>query len=100
MGVMERFAAKDLFDFISEQGPLQESLAKEIFSQIVDTVSECHKKGVVHRDIKDENILIETKNFKTKLIDFGSGDILKKDCIINFKELECMPLRSGSCMAN
>merc|ERR1711872_783302 len=62
--VMERFNSKDLFDFITEQGPLPENLAKDLFMQLVDTVNECHEKGVVHRDIKDENILIDINNFK------------------------------------
>ena len=51
----------------------------------MDTVSECHKKGVVHRDIKDENILIDTKTFKTKLIDFGSGGHLEKGLYHQFQ---------------
>merc|ERR1712083_169254 len=68
--VMERFHSKDLFDFISEQGPLPEALAKEIFRQLLTTLVSCHQKGVLHRDIKDENILI-------KLIDFGSGCFLE-----------------------
>merc|ERR1711892_1425683 len=83
--VMERFASKDLFDFISEQGPLPEALARELFMQLVDTVSECHDKGVVHRDIKDENILIDINTFKTKLIDFGSGTHLEKEVYQEFK---------------
>merc|ERR1711992_489383 len=33
--VMERFHSKDLFDFISEQGPLPEALAKDIFRQLL-----------------------------------------------------------------
>ena len=74
---MERFNSKDLFDFISEQGPLPEAVAKDLFSQLVDTVRLCHQKGVVHRDIKDENILIDINTFKTKLIDFGSGAYLQ-----------------------
>merc|ERR1711963_1048443 len=75
--VMERFHCKDLFDFISEQGPLPESLAKDLFKQILETIVSCHKRGIVHRDIKDENILIDLKTFKTKVIDFGSGDYIE-----------------------
>merc|ERR1712032_941682 len=71
--VMERFHCKDLFDFISEQGPLPETLAKDLFKQILQTIMDCHKRGIVHRDIKDENILIDLKTFRTKVIDFGSG---------------------------
>merc|ERR1711887_156408 len=83
--VMERFNSKDLFDFISEQGPLPEDLAKDLFMQLVDTVSECHEKGVVHRDIKDENILIDINTFKIKLIDFGSGALLQEGLYHKFK---------------
>merc|ERR1712020_704862 len=75
--VMERFHCKDLFDFISEQGPLPETLAKDLFKQILQTIVGCHKRGIVHRDIKDENILIDLKTFKTKVIDFGSGDYIE-----------------------
>merc|ERR1711879_175545 len=74
---MERFHSKDLFDFISEQGPLPEALAKDIFRQLLTTLVSCHQKGVVHRDIKDENILIDLNTFKIKLIDFGSGCFLE-----------------------
>ena len=50
---------------------MSEHLVRNLFMQLVDTVSECHEKGVVHRDIKDENILIDINTFKIKLIDFG-----------------------------
>jgi len=83
--VMERFNSKDLFDFISEQGPLSEALSRDLFSQLVNTVSECHEKGVVHRDIKDENILIDIKTGKTKLIDFGSGALIENRVYQEFK---------------
>ena len=65
---------KDLFDFISDNGPLKEDLAQGLFRQIVQTVVSCHKAGVIHRDIKDENILVEERQNQVKLIDFGSGD--------------------------
>merc|ERR1711962_1921933 len=75
--VMERFHSKDMFDFISEQGPLPENLARNLFKQLVDTVITCHQRGIMHRDIKDENILIDLNPFKIKLIDFGSGGFIE-----------------------
>jgi len=75
--VMERFNSKDMFDFISEQGPLPENLARNLFKQLVDTVITCHQRGIMHRDIKDENILIDLNTFKIKLIDFGSGGFIE-----------------------
>merc|ERR1712072_1095583 len=83
--VMERFHCKDLFDFISEQGPLPETLAKDLFKQILQTIMGCHKRGIVHRDIKDENILIDLKTFKTKIIDFGSGDYIEDKVYTRFQ---------------
>ena len=74
--VMERCQGKDLFDFISEHGALKETQARLLFKQLLDTVLMCHNNGVLHRDIKDENILIDSANNKIKLIDFGSGTYL------------------------
>lgn len=87
MIVMERFSSsscKDLFDFISDSGPIKEDLAKFIFQQIVTTVCQVHASGVVHRDIKDENILIDTRTYKVKLIDFGSGAKLHNEVFTDF----------------
>ena len=74
--VMEKFHCQDLFDYISERGALTEDKAKNIFKQLLETVLMCHNNGVLHRDIKDENILIDVKTEKIKLIDFGSATYL------------------------
>ena len=74
--VMEKFHCQDLFDYISERGALTEEKAKNIFKQLLETVLMCHNNGVLHRDIKDENILIDVKTDKIKLIDFGSATYL------------------------
>ena len=78
--VMERFEySKDMFDYITEvsykspSNGLGESMAKEYFKQIVEGVLAIKKLGVLHRDLKDENILIDLKTNQIKLIDFGAG---------------------------
>lgn len=49
---------------------LEEKEAKKIFLQIVQAISYCHSKNVVHRDIKLENILLDER-LTIKIIDFG-----------------------------
>merc|ERR1712038_629608 len=75
---------KDLFDFISDNGPLEEDLVKKIFRQIIETVQKIHAAGVIHRDIKDENILIDTQSRNVKIIDFGSGARLHDEVYTDF----------------
>ena len=74
--VMDRCRGQDLFDYISENGALKENQARILFKQLLNTVLMCHNNGVLHRDIKDENILIDASNNQIKLIDFGSGTYL------------------------
>jgi len=75
--VMEYFAGYDLYTTLEERNykPYSELTSKEIFKQLVDAVMHCHGKGIVHRDIKLENILMD-KYGNTKLIDFGLCDFV------------------------
>ena len=82
--VMEKFHSKDLFDFITEAGPLPEATAKAIFKQLAQAVISCHMRGVLHGDLKDENILIDPNNLQIKLIDFGAGTLLNNNASHDF----------------
>nr|XP_039272933.1 serine/threonine-protein kinase STE20-like [Styela clava] len=67
----------DLFDYLNQYGALPEANARAIFRQIAEAVIHCHANGVVHRDIKDENVLLNLHTSEAKLIDFGCGTVLK-----------------------
>ncbi|XP_047197800.1 serine/threonine-protein kinase pim-1 [Hippoglossus stenolepis] len=80
--VMERpVPSMDLLRFMDENyGPMAEDVAKIIMKQLVDAAIDLQAKGVFHRDIKAENILIEfsSDGHRVRLIDFGCGCICKK----------------------
>ena len=63
----------DLFDYLNQAGPIREPIVRDLFIQILDAIIHCHNNGVLHRDIKDENVLIDPNGLKIKLIDFGSA---------------------------
>lgn len=60
-----RRASHDLFECIeqSEHKRLSEDQARYVFSQVVDAVHYLDSQGITHRDIKDENLVID-KNLK------------------------------------
>ena len=76
--------SKDLFDFITEAGALAEDRARELFRTIVATVISCHRLGVTHRDLKDENVLIDLDTGGLKLIDFGSGAFVRDSAYTDY----------------
>ena len=71
--VMEHFGDQDLFDYVADNKQMNEPQAKHVFRQLVETVIQCKDKKILHRDIKDENILYDSRNQSIKLIDFGSS---------------------------
>uniref|UniRef100_A0A0N4W9X8 Serine/threonine-protein kinase kin-29 n=1 Tax=Haemonchus placei TaxID=6290 RepID=A0A0N4W9X8_HAEPC len=60
----------ELFEILIERGRTAEDEARRWFGQIASAVAYLHHKGIVHRDLKAENILLD-KNSNIKIIDFG-----------------------------
>lgn len=62
-------------------GRLQESFVRECFSQLMQAVQYCHTNGVIHRDIKFENVLLRLlpgRQVHLKLCDFGVAAALPR----------------------
>ncbi|KAI8987066.1 kinase-like domain-containing protein [Pilobolus umbonatus] len=69
----------DLFECIESHTQLSESQALYIFKQVVQCVNDLSDINVYHRDIKDENILIDA-DYNVKLIDFGAAIQIPVNC--------------------
>lgn len=67
---------KDLAHYSFEHGALAENTIKNFFRQIMESVKKIHDAGVVHRDIKKENILVDLNTGELTLIDFGAATLL------------------------
>ncbi|KAG0043786.1 hypothetical protein BGZ83_011046, partial [Gryganskiella cystojenkinii] len=67
----------DLFDYIELTPYMTEDEIRTIFKQICDAVYHLHSNKIVHRDIKDENVILDQQG-KIQLIDFGSSAYLKE----------------------
>jgi len=67
---MEYMDGEDLHSIIQKQGALPEKVAKSWLIPIAEGLDYAHQMGIVHRDIKSANILIDSKG-RAKLTDFG-----------------------------
>lgn len=76
--VMERVRGEPLGALIEREGPLSPRRAASITGQILAALDAIHARGIVHGDIKSDNVLIETRDDGTdvaKLIDFGLAQV-------------------------
>ena len=82
--ISELLSGGELFDKIKENKFLKEEVCAYLMKQIFSAVDFCHEKKIIHRDLKAENVLIESEEearkefFTVKLIDFGTSDKMKK----------------------
>ena len=73
--VMEYLDGGDLYKYVRKHGALSEGMALSIITPIADAVSHLHNAGLLHLDIKPDNIVMKrddaTGSFIPVLIDFG-----------------------------
>lgn len=70
--VMEFVSGGDLMDFVASNGAIDESASREIARQILEAMMYVHSKGISHRDLKPDNIMIAQDDpVIVKITDFG-----------------------------
>jgi eukaryotic-like serine/threonine-protein kinase len=78
--VMEYVEGNDLRDLIREAGPLPPDRVVDLGCQIAAALEYAHRSGLVHRDIKSQNVLV-TPDGKVKVADFGIAVVLGEGSI-------------------
>ncbi len=73
---MEYVPGEDLKSFIKRAGPLSAGKTTFIAKQVCEGLAEAHGLGVVHRDLKPQNIMID-KEGNSRIMDFGIARSLK-----------------------
>jgi len=70
--VMEHLSGGTIWDVVKESGPLSESDARIVIGDTLSALEHMHGEGIVHRDVKLENLVYESeRRDKVKLIDLG-----------------------------
>ena len=74
--IMDYIPNKDLFYYVKNSKGIDENKVKFLFYKILKAVEQCHNKGICHRDLKLENILLDDLN-NPILCDFGFADFIE-----------------------
>ena len=76
--VMEYIDGITLKEYIEQQGALSSKEAIHFTTQILQALQHAHDKGIVHRDIKPQNIMLKT-NGEIKVMDFGIARLSRSE---------------------
>lgn len=76
--VMELINGVDLYDVSQCLGPMRPTLTGNLLGQLLSAVAYLHSRGIVHHDIKPENVMVDYQTNAIKLTDFGSAKEISK----------------------
>eukprot|EP00047_Mylnosiga_fluctuans_P014026 m.34765 g.34765 ORF g.34765 m.34765 type:complete len:686 (-) comp5263_c0_seq1:268-2325(-) len=80
--VTEVATGGEVLDYIVAHGKLPEKEVRKYIRQLVSAVDSMHKSGVVHRDLKAENLLLDDA-LNLKIIDFGLGNFCEDQAFLS-----------------
>ncbi|KAJ1935934.1 hypothetical protein EC988_008338, partial [Linderina pennispora] len=78
MIVMEHNSGGELLQYIRKRGRLHENEARVFFRQIVSAMDYTHRNCIIHRDLKLENVMLDSEN-RIRIIDYGFANTFNWD---------------------
>jgi predicted Ser/Thr protein kinase len=75
--VMELVDGDPLSGVLARTGPMRPAAAARLAAEVAEALYHAHQQGIVHRDVKPANILVETGSGRARLIDFGIAHSLE-----------------------
>lgn len=79
--IMELAGGGELLGYLQKKGNMNEMDARQIILQVVNSILYCHTRGIIHRDLKLENVIFRDAAFDdhqdlfVKIIDFGIAGV-------------------------
>lgn len=73
-----------MFSFVKLGQRLNEGMARNVMWQVIHAANICCERGVFHRDIKLENLLVNPDTLEVKLINFRCGTLMKDSAYVAF----------------
>jgi serine/threonine protein kinase len=80
--IMEAALGGELFQYLNKHKTMPEPQARRIILQVVQAMLYCHSRGIVHRDLKLENVLFkyqDQRDLEVKVVDFGIAGVASED---------------------
>ena len=76
--VLPFIAGGELYKIVKKRRVLDEPTVKFYAAQIVIGLGKLHERGIIHRDVKLENVMVDSNGY-IKIIDFGLAKMLDED---------------------
>lgn len=79
--VMDLVEGRNLRDVLDAEGPFQPERALRLLQQLADGLAVIHEKGIIHRDMKPENVVLtqSSRGEQAKLLDFGIARLVEPE---------------------
>lgn len=89
---MELCLGGDMFDVLSREKHLSERAASRVMRQLLEAVAHMHSRGICHRDLKEENLLVAAPG--------PAEELIVKVCDFGISQRAGGPSRAGLCTPN